>query len=297
MAQEATQVSQRAPQDPPRRIEASANQVEVAGLSEQRFSFDEISRLYDRCRPGYPAALFEEIARTVATTAGPQAIEIGCGTGQATRDIAQLGFHVVALEPGENLAELARDNLAGLDVEVRCESFESANLPSASVDLVVAAQSWHWVDPEVAFAKAARVLRPGGFLAVLGNAVVDTPSALRSAIHSAYEAHAPEIAGPPVTRWYSAGGPFEELFLAAEGFQSPKIECYPWSETLPTPMYLDLLRTHSDLRMLPEASRSSLLDAVATAIDADGGSISIDYEAMLYMAARAARQGAEADSP
>jgi SAM-dependent methyltransferase len=255
--------------------------------TQQRFTFNAVASLYDACRPGYPAALFDALFTRARCSRGARALEIGCGTGQATRVLADRGLCVLALEPGEQLAALAQQNLSAFpDVEVQSETFEQASLDTASFDLVIAAQSFHWIAPEVSFSKSWRVLRPGGALAIIGNAVsLNRPPAFRD-IDTAYATHAPTIVGPPVTRWYAADGPLEGLMREAEGFRPPQVERFPWTERYSAHRYCDLLRTHSDHQLLKAEQREGLLAAVSEIIESQGGGIEIEYEANLYLAER-----------
>src|SRR3954466_4385062 len=87
--------------------------------------FDEVPELYDRVRPGYPDELFTDLASSTGMGAGTSVLEVGCGTGQATRSLAQLGCSVTAVEPGAGLAALARQRLAAFgDVTVETSTFE-----------------------------------------------------------------------------------------------------------------------------------------------------------------------------
>ena len=79
---------------------------------EQRFTFDEVAELYDRHRPGYPEALFEDLVALSGLAPAGRILEIGAGTGQATRPLARRGFRVLCLEPGAALARVARRKLA-----------------------------------------------------------------------------------------------------------------------------------------------------------------------------------------
>ena len=78
-----------------------------------RAIFDEDAELYDRARPGYPAELMEDLRSFAGLGPGSTVIEIGPGTGQATRGLLAQGWRVVALEPGRELAAVARRVLAG----------------------------------------------------------------------------------------------------------------------------------------------------------------------------------------
>jgi len=91
-----------------------------------RSTFDEVPELYDRARPGYPAALFDDLIRDASLRPGSRVVEIGPGTGQATRALAERGLAVTAVELGPGLAAVARRNLAGFPgVEVVTADLET----------------------------------------------------------------------------------------------------------------------------------------------------------------------------
>src|SRR4051794_24486054 len=140
----------------------------MAGDRERlRQTFTEDAELYDQARPCYPTALFEDLARLVGTGHGCRVLEIGCGTGQATLPLAEQGCRIVAVELGAELAEVARRKLARFPVEVLNAAFEDWPLPPDPFDLVIAATSFHWVDPLVRVTKSADALRLGGALATI----------------------------------------------------------------------------------------------------------------------------------
>src|SRR3712207_9232830 len=132
-----------------------------------RTTFDEAASLYDEVRPGYPDRLFDDIVSLSRIPAGGKILEIGCGTGQATVPFARRGYHILCIELGENMAAVARHNLEGYpQAEVRTGAFEESSLQEEAFDLAISATAFHWLDPAVAYPKAARVLRDGGSLAL-----------------------------------------------------------------------------------------------------------------------------------
>ncbi|MGW0041153.1 class I SAM-dependent methyltransferase [Rhodococcus sp. NPDC003348] len=139
----------------------------AARRTDRRTTFDRAARAYDGARPEYPPALFDELVRATGVTPGDSLLEIGGGTGKATVELARRGFAVTSVELGPALAAVARENLAPFaNAEVVCADFETWEpAPSASFDLVFAATAWHWIDPAMRYAKAARLLRPHGHLA------------------------------------------------------------------------------------------------------------------------------------
>jgi protein-L-isoaspartate O-methyltransferase len=104
--------------------------------------FDQVPELYDRARPGYPDESFADLKAITGKGAGARVLEVGCGTGQATRTLAKLGYAVTAVEPGEGMAALARRNLAGYaQAQVEISSFERWRDGGRRFDLIVAASS------------------------------------------------------------------------------------------------------------------------------------------------------------
>jgi len=254
---------------------------------ERRFTFEEVAELYDRVRPQYPEAPFEDVLSLSRIPAGDRVLEIGCGTGQATLPLARRGLRMLCLEPGPSLARLAHLKLASFkNVEVVSQAFEGWPLEAGAFRLVISAQAFHWVAPEVRFAKAAAALQPGGALAVFGNVQIFNRSAVREALDKVYALHAPSLAGPSPTRWYAEDGPIPRLFAESACFGPVTWRRYPWSQEYAPAEYVDLLVTSSDHRLLPPGQRETLLHAVRQAIEMHGGRIEVQYEAHLYVANR-----------
>ena len=144
--------------------------------------FNQAAELYDRARPGYLPALFDELAGVAGVGPGCRVLEIGCGTGQATVPLAERDCRIVAVELGAAMAAVARRNLARFPaVEVAVAAFQDWPLPPEPFDVVVAATAWHWLDPAVRVAKAAAALRPGGTLATVATHHVAGGDAVGSA--------------------------------------------------------------------------------------------------------------------
>jgi ubiquinone/menaquinone biosynthesis C-methylase UbiE len=134
----------------------------------QRTLFDGIAERYEESRPGYPARVGEFVIATAGLGPGAAVLEIGCGTGQLTERLACHGFHLTAIDIGPSMVAASRRRLAGAGVSFQATSFEDLVAADGSFDLVISSAAFHWIDPEVAFGKSARLLRPGGWLALLG---------------------------------------------------------------------------------------------------------------------------------
>jgi SAM-dependent methyltransferase len=132
-------------------------------------SFDLVADAYDRARPSYPsdavAALLQGLPES---DAAPEVLELGAGTGKLTRSLVERGCSVTATDHSTvMLARLAAARFPG--ARVLAARAEEIPLASRSADLVVAAQAFHWFDPDRLFPEVARVLRPGGRFAVIWN--------------------------------------------------------------------------------------------------------------------------------
>ena len=128
---------------------------------EERFAFDQIANVYKVARPGYPEALTEDVISYADLKQGDHILEVGCGTGQATKGFAKRGFPIVAMDPGPEMLRGASEDLAGFsNVELLETTFEAWPANRGAFRLIIAAQSWHWVSPEMRFTKAAEALSP-----------------------------------------------------------------------------------------------------------------------------------------
>ena len=165
--------------------------------------FNEVPDAYDRVRPTYSDELFEDVVALTGADSRSAILEVGCGTGQPTRALAALGYTVVAVEPGETLAALARQHLQAFPkVEIETTTFEQWVDHDRRFDLLVAAASWHWVDPLIGWRRAHVVRVPGGRLAVLGNVVVRRPGELEvyaetADLHQQFCPDNPDWCDPP----------------------------------------------------------------------------------------------------
>jgi 2-polyprenyl-3-methyl-5-hydroxy-6-metoxy-1,4-benzoquinol methylase len=134
----------------------------------RRTLFDGIAELYDDSRLGYPRDIVDFVMATAGVGAGSDVLEVGCGTGQLTESLATYGFRLTAIDIGASMVGVAQRRLASSAVSFQVASFEDFAGADASFDLIISANAFHWVDPEVKFDKPARLLRPGGWLALLG---------------------------------------------------------------------------------------------------------------------------------
>jgi ubiquinone/menaquinone biosynthesis C-methylase UbiE len=132
--------------------------------------FTGLADAYARHRPSYPAAAVA--AMLEGLPAPVRAADIGCGTGISTRLLAEAGATVTGIDPNDDMLEQAaavRVKPTSVAPTYRKATAEATGIATASVDLVLCAQAFHWFDDSTALTEFHRVLRPGGRLALLWN--------------------------------------------------------------------------------------------------------------------------------
>jgi SAM-dependent methyltransferase len=226
-------------------------QTEAMALDEwhlrQANSFGAVADVYERGRPSYPAEAIDWLipaqARRVA--------DVGAGTGKLTRQLRERGLDVIAVEPSGGMREELRRAVPG--VAVLAGTAEQIPLADGTVDVVIVAQAWHWVDPARAVPEVARVLAPGGRLALMWNRrvedekwVADLSTIIGSRGTPGSSRHFPEIGAP--------FGPAERRSVA-------------WVHRLSRAEMTDWVASRSYVITLPDERRHSVMGQVRDLLD------------------------------
>jgi SAM-dependent methyltransferase len=253
-------------------------------------AFGQYAEAYDAARPRYPAPLFSAVAAHARITPATRALEVGSGTGIATLPFAELGCSIRCLELSDGMAEVARRKLARFPkVAIETTRFEDWTGEDGAFDLVFSAQAWHWIPPEVRYAKAARLLRGGGTLAVFAN----RDAAVLEEVQPVYRRHGRrEIVTHDREAWresfppdVAAGIEDARASIGRSGaFRDVEFHRFPWERSFTVEEYVALLRTYSDHSTIPPGALEPLLEDVAATIEAAGGSVTRRYEAVLMLA-------------
>lgn len=263
----------------PQRLTAADSHL-ARGMAE---SFGADPAAYHRSRPTYPQVLAERI---IAAGSGPDVLDVGIGTGISAQRFTAAGCRVLGVEVDARMAEFAR----GRGFEVEVARFEHWDPQGRTFDIVIAGQTWHWIDPVAGATRAAQVLRPGGRLAAFWN-TFQFPPRLAESLPTIYARLLPDS---PFARGMFAGpdayGPvFDRAadgIRQAGGFDEPERWRTDWQRRYTRDEWLSVVPTAGGLNHLPTDTLDALLDGVGTAIDAAGGSFTMTYAAVTVTAAR-----------
>ncbi len=238
--------------------------------SQRARVFGSFAQDYDRWRPGYPPGAIDWLVPP-----GAQRIaDVGAGTGKLTGALLGRGLQVVAVEPdADMLAVLEARHPAA---EAKLAPAEDLPLDDASVDAVLVGQAWHWFDHENALAEARRVIKPGGWLGLIGNAPAPrTPWQLELAQLDPNPAH--RTFDDEDEDWEDAG-------LAGLAVETLKV---PWQEELTAAGLRARMATFSAYAVMPDDERTQRLDDAAAVLNREAarqGGSAARFEHIAYCA-------------
>lgn len=242
-------------------MKAAETSEERALRYRRREQFDEIASRYESYRPRHPVSLVDALLAATGLSAGSTVLEIGCGTGQLTDVLCARRLDVTAIDVSESMVDVARRRLGGRGVRFEVQSFEALAAEPRSLDLVVSADAFHWVDPEVRYEKAAVVLAPGGWLAVIGcEECYEEP--LRTAVQTMWVARSDDGGA-----WLHAPKPTVADEMMASRRFGPAVELvHEWPMTLSPQQVVGLEATRATALCWDSATRQAFSEELAERI-------------------------------
>jgi SAM-dependent methyltransferase len=265
---------------------------DVIAREEGRRFFGSDPDAYDRARPGHPERVYEILVERCRLRAGTSVLEIGPGTGQATRRLLALGADpLVAIEPNDDLARYLARSL-GDHADIRVTPLEDAELREASVDLAAAASSFHWVDERVGLAAIWRALRSDGWIALWWTLFGEGPGPddfIRATSPLFDDLDSSPTKGEPGRPPHALDTEARIGALVATGFADVSHELVRWDATWDTEGIRALYGTFSPILRLEPARRKEILDEIARiAAQQFGGRVNRTLRTSLYTAQKPA---------
>ena len=238
-----------------------------------RFSFNEVPAIYDRVRPSYPADLFDALFQMLP--AQPKIVEVGPGTGQATKDLLARGASVFAIEIGPAMAARLRANLSSDRLRIGVGDFEEMEVRAGEADAVFSATAYHWISQQAQTDRPAAILRLGGLVAIVDTIQVDSSddAGFFAAAQPIYERYGQGHTGPPAPARGSVDPAIRSVLDADRRFDSVAVRRYDWDQTYSATDYRTLMLSYSGTQMMEETDRLGLLDDMESLIRRDFGGV------------------------
>ena len=250
-------------------------------MTVSRSPFDPVAADYDAGRPSYPDGVFAEIERAAGALRGARVLDVGAGTGIATRQLAARGARTVAIDFGRLMLRRARARGPGLT----CLQADGNALPirSESVNLTCFAQSWHWFDQHRASREVVRVLRPGGWWAAWwshawadGQLWFDTYQEVMEAACPGYRRHHRD------PDWS------KESIASTGRFQPGLLIVVPWTRQVQVGTWMAEERSKSYIAQLAPPVRDRLLRRIEELLEMHfpGTTMIVPYQTRMWLARR-----------
>ena len=234
--------------------------TEPAETRDPRLTFGTVVDMYDEIRPTYPQALFDALFALLPPE--PEVVEVGPGTGQATRDLLARGARrprhrdqsidgqPAAREPSDGAPRGERRRLRD-DRHRRPERRR-----------VFASSAYHWISPAAQLDRPALILRPGGVLAIVGLFQVDSPEdqGFYAAAQPIYERYGRADEGPPAEARTDVEPTIAQALAADPRFTDVEVHRWDWDQTYTAAGYRKLMLSFSDTNMMDASDRMGLVD-------------------------------------
>lgn len=218
--------------------------------------FEAGAAAYELARPGYPDAAIEVLVDALPVSTATTVCDLAAGTGKLTRRLVALGADVVAVEP----VPAMRSHLAHAvpTATILDGTAEEIPLGDASVDAVTVAQAFHWFNAPVALAEIARVLRPGGALAILWNER-DEGTAWVAEMSRLIRWHERTVSRYQHVDWAT-------VVAAADRFTPLAEAAVGWEQQMTRDLLADRVRSISYIAVMPPVERERLAAEVTALV-------------------------------
>ena len=243
---------------------------------------------YHSARPAYPDWVFEILCARCGLAPGAATFEVGPGTGTATHRLIELGANpVVAVEPNDRLAAFLRETIADKALTVVISTFEEAVLRDASFDLGLSATAFHWLEEDLALTKVAKLLRPGGWWAMVWNIFGDLhrPDPFHEATKILLNGPSSPSAGSGDLQFALDVDARLAALERTSAFDRVELQTRPWELILDSDQTVALYATYSNINIRPDRE-SVLTELGRIARDEFHGRVTRNMVTTLYVARR-----------
>jgi SAM-dependent methyltransferase len=256
-------------------------------LEQRRHWYSPAAEAYAQVRPRYPQAIVDRVIEIAQLSSSSTLLEVGCGPAIATPAFAALGCPMGCVEPNPDFFRLAQQRCEAYpNVEIQNCSFEEWELQPGKFDALVAASSFHWVNPQVGYSKAAAALRPEGHLILLWNKELQPRQEVYDQLSKVYETCAPSL-----SRAYEDSATqaaiLDELgqtAIASGHFKDMVSGHTEVGITYSVDQYLLLLNTYSPHLKLEPQAKQQLFAGLRQVLEQQGDTVELSFVSAFHVA-------------
>lgn len=249
---------------------------------KRALSFGKRAQLYDDVRPHYPDTWVNDLQEATGLNQDSKILEVGSGTGIATKDLVALSKHITCIEPDKEMLRVAQAKLPYLTyTNSTFEAYESGE----HFDLIISATAWHWIDPKIGYKKASQLLNKNGYLAIIRYYHIDTdPSSFHNKAQHIYEQYNQD------SKTKSHTAQLKRIEQDAEALNSGLFKLveqkeYEWVRDYTIADYLTLRNTYSDHLTMPKQEKDKMERELTDYANAEfGGKVKKKYTTVLLVA-------------
>ena len=237
--------------------------------ADKRLLFDTIAEIYDLVRPRYPRSLIDDLEEACHLEGSGKILEIGPGTGQLTKSLAERGLNIDCVEIGSKLAGIARSRLSEFpNIRIKIGNFEKMKYKANYYDLAVFGTSFKWVDPKKRVPRVARLLHEDGYLVLIETHHIN--GGTKQFFIDSQTCY--KLYDPNTSDTFQLPDPTEVITRKYEEetkkcFSTVLSRVYEQEVQYSTAEYQKLLRTYSDVLAMNEKSSKAFLDCIAEIIE------------------------------
>ncbi|MBS4536673.1 class I SAM-dependent methyltransferase [Clostridium sp. D2Q-14] len=252
---------------------------------DKRFTFNEDVKNYDKWRPSYCKELFNDIIQYSELNQNKKAVEVGIGTGQATKPFLVTGCDVTAIELGKNLAEYSKEKFKEYkNFSVYNTSFENFEFNDNSFDILYSATAFHWIPEDIGYPKVLNLLKNNGTLALFWNKpfIKREDDLLHQKIQSIYQKYGfsdTKFIENDTARYNKISKTIQSY-----GFRDLEVKLYHQTRVFNSSGYISLLNTYSDHIIMETSTKELLYSEIKNAILENGNILTVYDTIDLYLA-------------
>ena len=250
-------------------------------------SFDKFAKTYDEVRPRYPIQLYKDIQSFCGISSQTNLLEIGTGSGIATKEIAKLKARIITVEPGDNLVEVAKQNLSGYqNIQFICDTFENCDFKGRQFDIILSATTFHWLERDSKYYDCYRYLKDNGILVLYWNSFCRENSPIMREIDEVY---ARNLSATYERKSDVNRGVLDKVIkreqelIQSEYFYISALKRYRTEYQYDSDSYVALLNTYPKIIKLSSEVRNKFLAEIKEVIIKNGNQITIPILTSLYI--------------